>query len=199
MNFIDSLKGRVWERGPTWVILNVENTGLYYKIEIPTYPDELLPEGSQVHIFTYVFKNPQEELVMFGFLSREERNLFERLLKIQGVGISIARNILTTYSPSEFATIVAREDVEGLKDIKGIGERLANRIIYELKPDFDLRAEQANSSLVLSAIKALEMLGLSRREARKLVKKAIELGMDDVQQVVTKALQLRGIIGSKEK
>ena len=199
MNFIDSLKGRVWERGPTWVILNVENTGLYYKIEIPTYPDEQLPEGGQVHIFTYVFKNPQEELVMFGFLSREERSLFERLLKIQGVGISIARNILSTYSPSEFATIVARKDVEGLKDIKGIGERLANRIIYELKPDFDLRAEQANSSLVLSAIKALEMLGLSRREARKLVKKAIESGMDDVQQVVTKALQLRGIIGSKEK
>ncbi len=197
MNFIDGLKGKVWERGPTWIILNVENTGFFYKIEIPAYSDELLSEGSQAHIFTYVFRNQQEEFVMFGFLSREERNLFERLLKIQGVGISIARNILSTYSPSEFVAIVSGEDIESLKDIKGIGERLANRIIYELKPDFDLRSEQANSSLILSAIKALEMLGLSRREARKLVKKAIESGMKDVQQVVTKALQLRGIIGSK--
>ncbi len=197
MNFIDGLKGIVWERGPTWIVLNIENTGFYYKIEIPAYPEDLLTEGSQVHIFTYVFKNPQEELIMFGFLSREERNLFERLLKIQGVGISIARNILSAYSPSEFSAIVSGEDIEGLKDIKGIGERLANRIIYELKPDFDLRAEQVNSSLILSSIKALEMLGLSRREARKLVKKAIEQGFDNVQDVVTKALQMRGIIGSK--
>ncbi len=199
MNFIDSIRGIVWERGPTWIILNVENTGFFYKIEIPAYSEEVFAQGSSVHVYTYVMKNQLDELIMFGFATREERNLFEMLIKIQGVGISIARNILSTYSPSEFASIVSAEDIESLKDIKGIGEKLARRIIYELKPDFDLRVKQANSNLVLSSIKALEMLGLSRREARKLVKKAIEAGMNDVQSIVTKALQLRGIIGVQEK
>ena len=120
-----------------------------------------------------------DELKVYGFYSLEERNLFNLLLSVNGVGSNMALTILSSSSISQFERYVVSNDPKSLQRIKGIGKKTAERIILELKetikcilPDSKSSTETKNMTIISDAIMAMVSLGYAKPEAEKAVNKA---------------------------
>lgn len=176
---LDFITGRMVCKHPTYLI--VESGGIGYLINIPlsTYDD--IPDHGVVKVFTQLFIR-NEQIMLFGFATTDERDLFRLLISVNGIGPKIALSILSGSSVVDFKHAVISEDVNIIKTIKGIGKKLAERIILELKEPiknimftntFDKKDEQ--DSMVSDAIMALVSLGYVRTEAQRAVDKALKM------------------------
>lgn len=146
--------------------------------------------GEQVTFYTYMSVK-EDDISLFGFASREELASFEILISVSGVGPKVALAVLTAMSPSDFSLAVARGDYKAISKSKGVGPKLAQRIILELKDKIakDLKDSGgfAETSGTLSpvpagyisedAISALMVLGYSSKEATDSVRKVYQEGM----------------------
>ena len=137
---------------------------------------------------------------LFGFFKHEERDLFRRLISVSGVGPKVALCILNALSPSEFSLAVATGDYKTISRSKGVGPKLAQRIILELKDKIakDLQGDAGVSGgapgpipagyISEDAVAALMVLGYSSKEASEAVRKVYQDGMQ-VEEVVRLALK----------
>lgn len=202
---IAKLKGLVDSSGEDWVIMDVGGVG--YLVSGSSRMLSSLPrpgEAAMLHIETIV---REDAISLFGFADVQERDLFRLLTSVQGVGAKVALAILSTLSPTDLQNAIAAQDKTAVARAKGVGPKVATRIVTELKDKvtglvFQPKGVQApagaapataanDSGVVADAVSALSNLGYKPVDAHGAVARVLaELGDDaDVAAIVPAALK----------
>ena len=166
---IVALEGEVTKKEPTFVYVKL-SSGITHLIYISLNCSSLIDKKFvQLHI-TQIIKEDSNNL--FGFIELLEKTMFDRVIKINGVGPSTAMAICSTFTPSSFTKAISNQNIEAFKRVPGIGPKSAKRILVELG-DFDLGLDaSANTSTNhVEAIQALESLGFKRDKIQKVLTK----------------------------
>jgi Holliday junction DNA helicase RuvA len=173
---IAHLRGRLFSKQPGQAIVEAGGVGYDVVISIPTFA-ALPAEGSEVslHVHTQV---REDVLALYGFLDLKEKRLFERLITVSGVGPKLAVTILSGLNPESTVTAIRGQDHATLTRIPGVGKKLAERLVVELK---DKLEDMAVAPAVVSAgpagddvLSALVNLGYQRPAAQKAITTAVE-------------------------
>ena len=169
------LKGRLVQRDPTFVVVDVQGVGYQLQISLQTFSE--IKEQENVMLYTHL--NIREDAhVLFGFSSLTEKKLFQQLISVNGVGPSTAIIMLSYLNSNELKTAIVREDAASLQAIKGIGGKTAQRVIIELKDKLKKESwEESQPAISLGphntmrneALSALLTLGLPKAAAEKSV------------------------------
>ena len=194
---IDYIKGTIAELSPAE--LTLENNGIGYSILISLQTYQALQEKKEakVYIFHYLREDMEEN---YGFATKDERELFELLISVSGIGVSSARMMLSSLSAEEIRQAILSEDVARIKSVKGIGVKSAQRLIIELK-DKVVKGEGADSSelfggagrseIVEEASRALVMLGFAKPAVNKAIQAILKANPNaKVEQIIKSALQM---------
>lgn len=174
---IDYVSGKLASKKPTEAVIDVGGIG--YKVLIPTSTFENLPaKGGLVTLVTHHYVR-EDAITLFGFVSEDERTVFNMMLAVSGVGPKLALAALSAMRPSEIRDRIIEGDSAMLTRIPGVGRKTAERIIIELRDRFEKTAwgdvqpgsvhSGDDSSFRTDAMAALEALGLSRSAAEKSV------------------------------
>ena len=177
---IAHLRGKLLVKHPNQVILETGGVGYDVTISVPTY-SELAAVGSDValHIHTHV---REDQIALYGFLRSAEKQLFEKLITVSGIGPKLAITILSGMAADEMAAAIRGNDVARLTKIPGIGKKTAERMVLELRDKLPAAAAQSIANLpVMSAIEqdvlsALTNLGYQHAVAEKAVATAAKNG-----------------------
>ena len=168
------IKGKIEEFGEDYVI--IDNNGMGYYISMPlTEIDKIKNNMDIVKIFIYQHVR-EDNISLFGFLSKENLSMFKMLINVSGVGPKAGLAIVCAINPNELALAIISDDEKALCRAQGVGKKLAQRIILELKDKFKnydfigIKSSQAEGSSVSTgdgyeAIEALMTLGYTRSEA----------------------------------
>jgi len=136
---IGSLRGTVLERvpGPSAGELLLEVGGVGYRVAVPTPTLALAGVGGPmfVHVHTHV---REDAIVLYGFATRPERQCFDALIGVHGVGPALALALLSTHAPAALQRIVASEDADALTMVPGVGRKTAVRLLLELRARLEL-------------------------------------------------------------
>jgi Holliday junction DNA helicase RuvA len=183
---IVGINGIIVYKEPAFVHVDVR--GVVYEIFISLHSFSALG-NDEVKLFTTQIIREDAQL-LFGFLDIAEKKMFERLIKINGVGPKVAMAICSTYTPNQFATVINNKDINGVKKVPGIGPKSAGRILVELN-GFDVElvsSSDAPKSLAFNqASEALESLGFKKDK----ISKALSVcAGDDTASLVKEALKL---------
>lgn len=125
------LTGKLAYKAPDYIILDVNGVG--YRVQIPFSTYYELPEegsGVSLHIHTHV---KEDAIQLFGFRTQQEKQFFQLLITVSGIGPKLARDILSNIQPPDLASAIARGDLVRLSAIPGIGKKTAERLVLELK------------------------------------------------------------------
>lgn len=198
---IDYIRGTIAELTPTYAIIEAHGVGYEINIALPTYT---ALSDKQEDCRLYVNEIIREDAhLLYGFLSKPERELFLLLISVSGIGANTARMIMSSYTASEVRQIIATGNATALSSIKGIGVKTAQRIIVELK-DKVLKIDIAgidtqatpeisviDTDLKQEAIAALTMLGFQSSASAKVVDKILqEDPLCKVEKVIRIALKM---------
>jgi Holliday junction DNA helicase RuvA len=176
---IAHLRGILIAKQPGQAIVECAGVGYDIAIGIPTFT-ALPSEGAQValHIHTQV---SEDAIALFGFLDLDEKRLFERLITVSGVGPKLAVKMLSGLSPERTVAAIRAQDHASLTRIPGVGKKLAERLVVELKDKLDdfAAAPAATPTAKLGAaaedvLSALVNLGYQRPAAIKAIETAVE-------------------------
>jgi Holliday junction DNA helicase RuvA len=128
---IAHLRGKLISRHPNDVIVETMGVGYDVTISVPTF-SELPPAGSEValHIHTHV---REDQIALYGFLRPEEKQLFEKLITVSGIGPKLAITILSGMPSEDLARSIRGNDLARLTKIPGIGRKTAERLVLELR------------------------------------------------------------------
>ncbi|HYL35338.1 MAG TPA: Holliday junction branch migration protein RuvA [Bryobacteraceae bacterium] len=179
------LRGRLLEKHPNQII--VETGGVGYDVLIPISTFSALPEaGAEVklRIHTHV---REDTLALFGFLTAEEKSIFEKLISVSGIGPSLAVKVLSGMATSDLIPAIRSGHVEQLVRIPGVGKKTAERIVLELKDKLDgigggsapgtvEKPAEKLSTLDQDVLSALLNLGCNRAAAEAAVRNARSAG-----------------------
>lgn len=180
-NMIAYLNGKLTFKSPTYVI--VENGGFGFKVNISLHTFSAIQNAENVHLHTsLIVKNEGQSLSgyeLFGFAEESEKDLFEMLISVSGVGASTARVMLSGHKPDDIKQAILSENELLIQSIKGIGPKTAKRIILELKDKVAKVGLATTSTLTFSAhnsareeaLYALVALGYQRAQAEKVLMK----------------------------
>jgi Holliday junction DNA helicase RuvA len=174
---IEHIRGSIEELSPTEAVLEAHGVG--YKLAISLNTFTALQDKKEAKLYAYEMIR-EDAYQLFGFFTKREREIFELLISISGIGGQTARMILSAYSASELANIISNEQTSMLKSVKGIGLKTAQRIIVDLKDkiastgvetvsDSMLSLSPAHSEVHDEAIAALTMLGFAQAPSQKVV------------------------------
>ena len=168
------LTGRVAAKTPTHCLLDVAGVG--YKVVMSTNSLSALPaEGDTVTVHTHLHVR-EDEMSLFGFESTNERELFEKLITVSGVGPKVALAALSSFTPGALADGIVSEDVALVSTIPGVGKKTAQRIILDLKDKLDAlpgipgSATPADAGAAHEAREALVSMGFSTAEVAAALK-----------------------------
>lgn len=164
------LTGKVAGKGASFGLLDVHGVG--YRLAMSTTSLAALPaEGDEVTVHTYLYVR-EDELSLYGFESPAERELFERLIGVSGVGPKVALAVLSSLLPDTLKGAIAREDVALLSSVPGVGKKTAQRMIIDLKDKLELPELSggaagfgADAASATEARDALLSMGFSSTEA----------------------------------
>lgn len=161
---ITQLTGTILEKMANQITLDVNGVG--YSVELTTGSMSAQPSaGSQTSIKTYLHVR-DDSWQLFGFSTKEEKVLFEKLISISGIGPKLAMNILSSSSIEEFKSAIANEDVDILTSVPRLGSKNAKRIILELK-DKLVVGDEFSDPYYKEAQQALLGLGYTNAEIRR--------------------------------
>lgn len=170
------LSGKVDSLAPTYAVIECAGIGFYVNISLQTYAD--IEKLAEAKLYTHYIVR-EDAQILYGFSTLQERELFRRLISVSGVGGGTARMVLSTFSPKELATIISTENSRLLKNVKGLGQKTAEKIIVELRDKMtDIGSIDSTASGVLSdnnevyteAVAALTMLGFTKAASEKALK-----------------------------
>ena len=187
------ITGDIVEKTPTYVILENGNVGYYINISLYTY--SLLPSQNPCQLFTHQIVR-EDAHILFGFINKEEREVFRQLISVSGVGANTARLILSSLGPKEIEHAINEGNVSVLQGIKGIGAKSAQRIIVDLKGKITTGEEieqlfpEKSNTLRDEALSALVNLGFTRKTVEKVLGQILK-GDDElsVEQLIKEALK----------
>ena len=192
---IAQLRGTLVEKHPNMAL--VECGGVGYDVAIPVSTFSALPEtGREVklRIHTHV---REDAIQLFGFLTAEEKHLFEKLIGVSGIGPKLAITVLSGVQAPALIEIIRTADVQKLVRIPGIGKKTAERIVLELRDKVEITAGvKAVAPVMLSPVEedvlsALANLGCQRPAAEAALRKALSTGTpQEFEQLFRRALEL---------
>ncbi len=187
------IKGKIADISPTHVIIDNNDIGYQIIISLNTY--SLINGKEAVKLFLHQVVREDAHL-LYGFSAQQEREIFQLLLSVNGVGASTAIMVLSSMTPEEITMAISTENVNALKAVKGIGAKTAQRIIIDLKDKLGKIAVVAenipvsNNTIYEESLSALVMLGFSKRDAGKTVTKILkEQPNTSVEGVIKQALK----------
>ncbi|CAG0983465.1 Holliday junction ATP-dependent DNA helicase RuvA [Anaerolineae bacterium] len=187
---IDQVIGQVAKVTDTALVVMVGGVGL--RVNVPkTVLDSVHGAGVTVTLYTHLIVR-EDDLSLYGFMSEDERSLFETLLGVQGVGARTAISILSTLSIDQLRSAVTREEASILTRVPGIGKKTAEKLVFELKSKLKLASYGELAALNDSdsdVIAALTSLGYSVVEAQAAVQSIPRDAPKDVESRIMIALQ----------
>jgi Holliday junction DNA helicase RuvA len=193
------LQGKLAEATPTSIVVDCHGVGYAVFIPLSSF-DKLPPKGADVKILTYHHVVPREGTQqLFGFASEQERELFLLLMSVSGIGPRLALKILSGSSLSALRGTIASGDAKSLAALPGIGKKMAERLVVELKDKLGApaisvtgRVVSAEEQKLTDAVLALVSLGYKQVEAHKLILTAAEKSstQKSVEELVRAALRL---------
>lgn len=173
---IAQIRGQLIEKRPGAVIVETQGIGYQVFVSLSTFYD--LPEASQsVHLHTYTHVR-EDVLQLFGFSTFLEKEIFQILIGVSGIGPKLALNILSGIAPTELVASLQAEDVARLTAIPGVGRKTAERLIFDLKEKIGKIAVRGESpkeekkkkdQLVDDVVSALVNLGYRKNQAEAVV------------------------------
>ncbi|MDO5655114.1 MAG: Holliday junction branch migration protein RuvA [Flavobacteriaceae bacterium] len=187
---ITHLNGKLTEIHPSHIIIDCGGVGYHVNISLISYSKInhfALEERIKVFIHHLVREDAQ---ILYGFATKEERVMFEKLISVNGVGPATGIMMLSTLNADEIYHAIATSDVKMLQSVKGIGTKTAQRIIIDLKdkfeklPETDFLTSGSENKIKFEALSALEVLGISKRQSEKIVLKLVSenpaISLEDV-------------------
>ncbi len=200
---IDYIRGELTELTPTLAV--VETVGVGYAMSISLNTFSAIQGKKDVKLYvqeSLVTGGRDDSYTLYGFSTKQERELYRMLITVSGVGANTARMILSASSPAELCNIIANGDERMLKNVKGIGLKTAQRIIVDLRDKIvssgiagelhvsDQPVSMVNNSVKDEAVQALTMLGFSPAPSAKVVVAILKEQPDlPVEQVIKLALK----------
>lgn len=194
------IKGSLEEKANNYVVIDVNGIG--YKIFMSESSIQQVGDvGNIVKVHTHYYVR-EDNISLYGFVTKEELKMFELLLSVSGIGAKSAIAMLSNITPSAFAYAVISNDVASLKKVPGIGPKTAQRIILELQDKLkaeeklvnaeikeQIELEIKNTQNVQDAIQALLILGYNRKEIDKAMEKIANTDVS-VEELIRKGLSL---------
>ena len=175
----DYISGKIAELNPAFVVLDNGGVGYMINISFTTYNEIAKMSEQSVKLFVYEAIRDDAH-VLYGFMSRRERELFLMLISVSGVGPNTARMILSSLSANELEQCIASGNVGMLKGVKGIGAKTAQRILVDLKDKIKVAGDtlldnnSAPSAVYDEALAALAALGFTQQVSQKALKKLLK-------------------------
>ena len=191
---ITHIKGKLVEKSPTSVIIDVNGIGYLINISLNTF--SAIPDQENLKLYTHL-QIKEDSHTLFGFYGLKEREIFRLLISVSGIGASIARTMLSSLSPEQIIQGISVGDSAMIQSVKGIGLKTSQRVIIELKDkvlkiyDLDDKISfQNNNTAKEEALSALEVLGINKKTSEKLVDKIILDNADaSVELIIKEALK----------
>lgn len=175
---IEYIKGELSEATPAYAVVDCNGLGYGVNVSLNTYS---AIQGKK-EIKLYIYESIREDAyVLYGFSTKQERELFLLLISVPGIGGNTARMILSALSPSELCNVISTGNEKLLKSVKGIGLKTAQRIIVDLKDKIAAMGDMPGGTTVSSiaasvnaevyeeAVAALTMLGFAAAPSQKVV------------------------------
>jgi len=199
---IEYIRGTVTELTPTQAVIEAGGVGYGLSVSLNTYSAIQGKKEAKLYVYEAIREDAH---LLFGFAQKAERDLFLLLIGVSGIGGQMARMILSAFTPAELAAIISEENVRLLKSVKGIGPKVAQRIIVDLKDkkfgelgitgaagaDAGGAAAFASGEVVDEAVAALTMLGFSPAPAQKVVREIVKTEPDiPVEKIIKQALKM---------
>ena len=188
------ITGKVAEKSPTYVVLDNQGIGYFINITLNTFT--AIGEKEEVRLYTHE-QILEDAHNLFGFFTAKERDLFELLISVSGVGCNTARLILSSLTVSELSNAIANDDVKTIQAVKGIGAKTAQRIVIDLKDklkknDFPTEIFAApNNTNKTEALSALTILGFGKAAVDKALDKLLKQMPDaTVETLIKEALKI---------
>ena len=199
---IEYIKGILADLNPTTAVVEAAGIGYSIAITLPGYSALVGSEEKEVKLFiTEIIREDTHEL--YGFTVTAERQLFELLMTVSGVGAATARMIMSAFSAEELRMLIATGNTKAMAKVKGLGTKTAQRIIVDLKDKalkLDLGGDpteipmldvEANNGVKAEAISALTMLGFAAAASGEAVDKIMKAEPTlSVEAVIRKALTM---------
>jgi Holliday junction DNA helicase RuvA len=188
------ITGDIVEKTPTYIILETGNVGYFINISLFTYG--LLPDQKPCQLFIHQIVR-EDAHILFGFINKEEREVFRQLISVSGVGANTARLILSSLSPVEIQQAINEGKVLDLQRIKGIGAKSAQRIIVDLKGKIRTASEMdhlfpsESNTIKEESLSALVNLGFAKKTVEKVLEQILKGGNDqiNVEKLIKEALK----------
>lgn len=181
---IIGLRGRIESIEQNQIALEV--SGVLYGVYVSLLCALELKKGMEIQFLISEIIREDAHL-LFGFTQKIEQEIFERLIKINGVGPKVAMAILSTFNPQDFAQIVESKNIQALQKVPGIGAKGASKIMVDLAGFFDFTQKGEQSPAFFQASLALESLGFKKSEIDKVFKK---ITAQDTSEIIKEALKL---------
>ena len=170
---IEYIKGNIAEITPAMAVLDCNGVGYGINISLNTYSAIQHLNSCKLYIYEAIREDAH---ILYGFVDKQERELFLLLITVSGIGGNTARMILSALSPSELCTVISSGNANMLKTVKGIGLKTAQRVIVDLKDKIKTTGSveadtfsMQNSEIQEEAVAALTMLGFNAAASQKVV------------------------------
>lgn len=188
------IAGKIAEITPAYAIIDNHGVGYFINITLNTFT--AIGEQPEVKLYTHL-QVLEDAHNLFGFYTAKERDMFELLISVSGVGCNTARLILSSLTVNELSTAIANEDIKTIQAVKGIGNKTAQRLIVDLKDKVKKTGyaeeivETVDNTVKNEALSALVILGFSKNAASKALDKLLKQSPDTpVEVLIREALKL---------
>ncbi len=193
------LSGKITFKSPTHVLLEMGGIGYMVKISLNTFEKVQHLDTCKLHA-SLIVKSENQSVSgfdLYGFFEEQEKDLFEKLISVSGVGAATARMMLSTFKPDEIRNAILAENEAMIQSIKGIGPKSAKRIILELKDKVGKMSTESiltitpNNTMKEEALSALLALGFNKQAGEKVLGRLMSQGESrNVESLIKEALKL---------
>lgn len=194
------LNGKISEKTPAAVILDVNGVGYEVRISVNTF--SVLPGlGQPAKLLTHFIVREDAQL-LYGFATEEERELFKLLLSVSGIGPKMAMTLLSGMTIPELKAAIREGSIPVLSSVSGIGRKTAERVVVELKDKLPREADKVSKDIlhdmsvadatVEDAVQALVALGYVKQKAKEAVQKVLKAALGKkltVEEIIRAALK----------
>jgi Holliday junction DNA helicase RuvA len=190
------LRGKVEYKKPEYLALDVNGVGYRVSISLRTY--DKVKTGSEVKLYIYNYIK-EDSFKLIGFLEERERNIFEMLLRVKGIGVSLALSVMSTFDIDTLRDLIAADDYVNLKKVPKLGEKKSQQLILDLKSKLktlDTLSVEARNENISSQFQieeelysALEGLGYSKKEIDSLLTKEELKSFTSIEEAIKSVLK----------